>query len=66
MDLFKVYLKNLWKNLREGFSKCMKKRDLLTRSGAGTTSLPECKLFRELMFIRDTVTNRAMHSNVAH
>ena len=22
------------------------------------------KLFRELMFIRDTVTNRAMHSNV--
>ena len=54
----------MWKNLRDGFSKCLKKRDLLTRSGAGATVLPQCQFFRELQFIKNAVTNRATHSNL--
>ena len=54
----------MWKNLRDGFSKCLKKRDLLTRSGAGAAVLPQCQFFRELQFIKNAVTNRATHSNL--
>ena len=50
--------------MRDGFSKCLKKRDLLTRSGAGATVLPQCQFFRGLQFIKNAVTNRATHSNL--
>ena len=42
----------------------MKKRELLTRSGAGLTSLPQCKYFKELAFLSDIVTNRVTESNL--
>ena len=42
----------------------LEKRDLLTRSGAGATVLPQCQFFRELQFIKNAVTNRATHSNL--
>ena len=43
----------------------MKKRDLLTRSGAGAKELPQCKFFKEMQFIRDVVSNRATQSNLS-
>jgi len=57
-------LKKLWKYLKDNFSKFLKKRDLMTRSGAAAERLPKCKLFQELMFIRDTVANRPSISNI--
>ena len=38
----------------------------MTRSGAPASSLPVCKLFYELQFLRDKVTNRPTTSNLAH
>ena len=58
-------LKKTWKNLRDGLSKCLKKRDLMTRSGASAGKLPKCKLFDQLLFVRDTVSNRQSVSNVS-
>lgn len=57
-------LKKSWKNIRDAFTKCMKKRELLTRSGAGLTNLPHCKYFKELAFLTDVVTNRVTESNL--
>ena len=37
---------------------------MLTGSGAGFTELPRCKVFTELQFLKDAVTNRATHSNL--
>ena len=36
----------------------------MTRSGAPAASLPECKLFKQLQFLRDKVANRPTASNV--
>ena len=57
-------MKRTWKNLRDGLSKCIKKRELLTRSGAAAGKLPKCKLFDQLQFLRDSVSNKATVSNV--
>ncbi len=56
-------LKRIWKNFKEHLSKCLKKCDLMTRSGASASALPECKLFHQLLFLRDKVTNRKTESN---
>lgn len=36
----------------------------MTRSGAAAGKLPKCKLFDQLVFIRDTVANRPTISNI--
>ena len=36
----------------------------MTRSGAGASKLPRCKLFNELQFLKDGVSNRNTDSNV--
>ena len=61
--LLEPTLKRCWKNLRDGFVKCLKKREVLTRSGAGKTKLPTCKFFDQLHFIRDTIIHRSTESN---
>ena len=38
----------------------------MMRSGAAASSLPECKLFHQLQFLRDKVTNRPTVSNLPH
>ena len=58
-------LKKTWKNLRDNLSKCLKKRELLSRSGAGATELPQCKFFKELQFLKDVLSNRSTHSNLS-
>jgi len=42
----------------------MKKRENLTRSGAGAKTLPSCSFIAELSFISDSISNRETHSNV--
>ena len=37
----------------------------MTRSGASAGKLPKCKLFDQLLFIRDTVSNRQSVSNLS-
>ena len=53
-----------WSKLRENFRKCLKRREVATRSGSGKTQLPSCQFFKELLFIKDTVSNRPTSSNV--
>ena len=36
----------------------------MTRSGAAAGKLPKCKLFNQLMFVRDTIANRKTVSNL--
>lgn len=57
-------LKRLWKNLKDNFGKCLKNRIKMTRSGAAAETLPKCKLFDQLYFIKDTVANRPTISNI--
>lgn len=52
-----------WKNIRDTYRKCNKRRDLATRSGAGYKRLPECAYFNQLSFLRDTVTSKQSESN---
>lgn len=44
--------------------KCLKKIDVATRSGAAASKTPTCKYFDQLLFIRDTVSNRPTESNI--
>ncbi len=59
------FLKAQWKNLRENFKRCLDKRNRLTRSGAGARSLPTCRYFQNLLFLRDKVSNKETESNVS-
>ena len=52
-----------WKNIRDTYGKCKKRRDLATRSDAGYKRLPECAYFNELSFLSDTVASKQSESN---
>ena len=54
----------MWKNLRDVFTKCHKKREMMTRSGAAYQTLPKCCFFAEMQFIRDSNSNRLSTSNI--
>ena len=57
-------LKMVQKNLRDGMSKCLKRREVMSKSGAGASRLPTCRLFEQLMFLKDVLLNRPTKSNV--
>ena len=57
-------MKRRWKNLRDGMMKCLKKIDMATRSGAGATKTSTCKYFQQLLFLKDSVSNRRTESNL--
>ena len=50
--------------MRDGMSKCLKRRESLSKSGAGASRLPTCKLFEQLLFLKDTLLNRPTESNI--
>ena len=50
--------------MRENYRKCLKKRELKSRSGAGSTKLPVCNFFTELQFLTDTLKNKPSDSNL--
>ena len=52
--------------MRENYRKCLKKRQLKTRSGSGSSQkLPTCHFFKELQFLTDTLRNKPSESNIA-
>ena len=44
--------------------RCMKKISGGQKSGAGASKMPTCKLFEQLLFLRDFVSNRETNSNI--
>ena len=58
------FLKKCGKNLRDNFSKCLKSRERKTRSGAEASALPKCKLFTQMLFLKDSILNRPTTSSV--
>ncbi|XP_046863507.1 uncharacterized protein LOC124457274 [Xenia sp. Carnegie-2017] len=57
-------LKRRWKNLRDGMMRCLKKIKDAEKSGAGASKTPSCKLFENLLFLKDFVSNRETTSNI--
>ena len=62
--LLQEFLKQCWRNLRDNFSKCLKNRERKTRSGAEVSTLPKSKLFTQMVFLKDSILNRPVTSNV--
>ena len=57
------FLKKCGKNLRDNFSKCLKSRERKPRSGAEASALPKCKLFTQMLFLKDSILNCLTTSN---
>ena len=53
-----------WKNLSDGFKKCLDRKRDLEKSGCGYSKVPTCRFYNQLLFLRDSVSNRTTHSNV--
>ena len=50
-------LKQQWKVLRDNYRRCIRKRQLKQRSGAGSSKLLVCRYFEQLQFLHDTVSH---------
>ena len=48
----------------DNFSKCLKSRERKTRSGAEALTLPKCKLFTQMVSLKDSIVNRPTTSIV--
>ena len=59
------FLKAQWKNLKENFKRCLDKRNRMTKSGAVAHSLPTCKYFQNLQFLKDKIGNKETESNIS-
>ena len=57
-------IKHEWSKLQENYRKCLKKRELKTRSGAGSSKLPTCNFYNELHFLSDSLANKPSESNI--
>ena len=57
-------LKKCSKNIRGNFSKCLKSRDRKTRSGAEAYTLPKCELLTQMLFLENSILNRAVSGHV--
>ena len=51
-------LRRRWKNLRDGMNRCLKKINDNQKSGAAASKAPTCKLFQQLLFLKDTLQHR--------
>jgi hypothetical protein len=52
------------KNLKDLLKNCLDKRNRLTRSGTGASTLPKCKYFELLFFLHEKSANKPTESNV--
>ena len=57
-------LKQQWKGLRDNYRRCIKKRQLKQRPGAGLLKLPASRSFEQLQFLHDTVSNEESDGNI--
>ena len=55
-------LKKQLKNLKDTLTKCLNKRNKLTKSGA--SKLPKCKFFEQMAFLHEKTGNKPTQSNV--
>jgi hypothetical protein len=53
-----------WKNLSDGFKKCLDRKRDLEKSGSGYSKQPTCRFYNQLLFLRDSISNRTTQSNV--
>lgn len=56
--------KRKWKNLTDGFKKCLDRERDQGKSGAAYSKTPTCRLYKELLFLRDVISNRSTASNI--
>lgn len=57
-------MKLKWKNLSDGFKKCLDRKRDLEKSGSGYSKQPTCRFYNQLLFLRDSISNRTTQSNV--
>ncbi|CAB4041016.1 Hypothetical predicted protein [Paramuricea clavata] len=62
LEVEQVKLK--WKNLSDGFKKCLDRKRDLEKSGSGYSKQPTCRFYNQLLFLRDSISNRTTQSNV--
>ena len=58
-------LKCRWKNLRDGMMRCLKKIKDGQKLGGSAFKMPTCKLFDQLLFLKDFVSNRETNSHIS-
>ena len=58
-------LKSKWRSLRQGYSKCLQKRNENTRSGAAAKPDAQCQYFESLGFLKDSMTKSSTVSNIS-
>ena len=56
-------LKQQWTGLRDNYKRCIQKRQLKQRPGAGSSKLPVCRYFEQLQFLHNTVSNEELGGN---
>ena len=59
------YLRQVWKNLREGYFRCKKNRAKASKSGSKATRLPTSNHFEQLKFLDDR-TEESLSSPVTN
>ena len=57
-------VKQKWKNLSDGFKKCLDRKRDMEKSGSGYSKPPTCRFYNQLQFLQDSVSNRTTHSNI--
>jgi len=57
-------IKRKWAKLRQNYRKCLQRRELKTRSGAGLSKLPTCKSFEQLHFLKDILMDKPSYGNI--
>ena len=57
-------LKRRWKNVLDGFTRCLKKMKDNQWSGSANIKIPTCRFFKELEFLKSKVENKQTTSHV--
>ena len=57
-------MKKKGKNLCHSYKKCIDREPDLVYPGSGSVNMPTCRMYTELSFIRDTISNRVTSSNL--
>ena len=56
--------KKKWKNFSDLYKKCLDRQQDTERSGAGASKPSRCTYFNDLVFLKDSISNRETSSNI--
>ena len=56
--------KQKWKNLSDGFKKCLDRKRDMEKSGRSYSKPPTCRFYNQLQSLQDSVSNRTTRSNI--